>query len=235
MSEEFSNLSTTKKKKMIPKILLIISSIIILCLLAAGGYFSYQYWILQKTFGPQKAALEESRKLAGEVGKFMLLPTNEVPTIATINDTKKLKGQAFFQNAQNGDKILIYTNAREAILYRPQAHLIIGVAPVNIGGEQPSQATVARLALRNGTDSPGLSYKVEGDIQKAFPGANIALRDQAKRNDYATTIVIPLSDSAKGAASDLAKVLNATVATLPAGETKPPGVDILVILGKDKI
>ncbi len=233
--EELGHSLPKKKRKLISKILLVLGGIIIISLLVAGGFFSYQYWILQKTFGSQKAALEESRRLAAEVGKFMLLPANEVPTIATVNDTKKLKGQDFFKNAQNGDKILIYTNAREAILYRPQAHLIISVAPINVGGDQPSQATVARLGLRNGTDSTGLTYKVEGDIQKAFPGANIALRDQAKRYDYATTIVIPLTDPAKGAAADLAKALNATVGTLPAGETKPTDIDVLVILGKDRI
>lgn len=232
--EDINHLSSVKKKKIASKILLVLGSIIIIGLLIATGYFAYQYSVLQKTFGSQKASLEEAHKLTSEVGKLMLLPA-ETPTIATISDINKLKGQAFFQNAKNGDKILIYANAKEAILYRPQDHLIIGVAPVTIGGQQPSQAAVAKLGLRNGTDSSGLSYKVEGDIQKAFPGANVVLRDQSKRNDYTATIVIPLSDAANGAAVDLGKALNATVTTLPAGETKPSGVDILVILGKDKI
>lgn len=234
MNEEISHLSSiAKKKKLLPKILLGLGTFILIALLVTGGYFSYQYWVLQKTFGVQKASMDEVKRLTSDVGKFMLLP-NEIPTIGTINDISKLKDQSFFDNAKNGDKILIYTNAKEAILYRPSAHLIIAVAPVNIGGQVPSQASVAKLGLRNGTDMAGLSYKVEGDIQKAYPGANVVLRDQSKRNDYSATIVIPLSDAANGAASDLAKTLNATVATLPGSETRPTGVDILVIVGKDR-
>ncbi|MBI5357887.1 hypothetical protein HZB74_03515 [Candidatus Saccharibacteria bacterium] len=67
------------------------------------------------------------------------VPQGEEPTIATVQDVSKLQNQAFFKNAQNGDKVLIYSQAKKAILYRPSTDKIIEVGPVNIGDSQGSQ------------------------------------------------------------------------------------------------
>ncbi len=73
-----------------------------------------------------------TQNLVTEVGKLMILPSNETPTVATVNDKDKLKGQAFFATAQNGDKVLIYTGIKKAILYRPSIHKIVDVVPVAV-------------------------------------------------------------------------------------------------------
>jgi len=59
------------------------------------------------------------------------LPGNEEPTIAQIQHQDKLKDQAFFSNAQNGDSILIYPKAKLAIIYRQSTNKIINIGPVN--------------------------------------------------------------------------------------------------------
>lgn len=76
---------------------------------------------------------EETDNLVREVAKLMDLPTGEAPTVATVLDKEKLKDQSFFKNAENGDKILIYTGANKAILYRPDTHKIIEVLPLTVG------------------------------------------------------------------------------------------------------
>jgi hypothetical protein len=63
----------------------------------------------------------------------MLLPTEELPIVATVADPEKLKGQAFFVNATKGDKVLIYNTAKKAILYSPTENKIVDVAPLSIG------------------------------------------------------------------------------------------------------
>lgn len=82
---------------------------------------------------PQNAAKAETDALTNKVGKLIELPSNETPTIATVVDASKLKSQAFFANAQNGDKVLMYTTAKKAILYRPSSNIIVEVAPIDLG------------------------------------------------------------------------------------------------------
>ena len=82
-----------------------------------------------------KAAEEEVKSLVVNVSKLIVLPTDELPTVATVTDPEKLVGQPFFVNAKIGDKLLIYTGARKAVLYRPDANLIIEVAPLVIGAQ----------------------------------------------------------------------------------------------------
>ncbi len=68
----------------------------------------------------------------------MILPNGETPTIATVSDPEALKDQVFFVDAQKGDKVLIYSNAKKAILYRPGDDKIITIAPLNTGGVAPT-------------------------------------------------------------------------------------------------
>ena len=75
-----------------------------------------------------------------KASKHILLPSGEQPTLATVSDISKVKGQPFFQNAQNGDKVIVFTQARKAYLYRPSSDIIIEVAPLNIDST-PSAGT----------------------------------------------------------------------------------------------
>lgn len=205
--------------------------------LIGAGYYYYQYHRalqLSSTTNLQKSAQAEVKQLVSQVGKLMDLPQGEDPTVATITDISKLKDQPFFAQAQNGDKVLIYTNSKKAILFDPKADKIIDVAPVNIGSSS-AQPTQARILLRNGTTVSELTSKTELAIQKAYPDANIVGKDKAATSTYTKTLVVYFNDGAKSAAQSLAQTLNASVsATLPAGEAKVSDADILVIIGKDQ-
>lgn len=101
---------------------------------AASIYFYVQWHQAQQLLkNPSLVAQQQTDQLIAQVSKLIEFPKNEVPTIATVSDVSKLKNQAFFQDAKNGDKVLIYTNARKAILYRPSENKIIDVAPINLG------------------------------------------------------------------------------------------------------
>ncbi len=85
--------------------------------------------------GLTKGAVQQQAEvdaLIAEVGKLIDLPKDEKPTVATVSDSDKLKDQQFFKNAKTGDKVLIYTSTKRAILYRPSEHRIIDVGAVNI-------------------------------------------------------------------------------------------------------
>lgn len=72
---------------------------------------------------------KEAEDLVSRVGKLIVLPQGKA-TIATVSDKSQLAGQPFFNNAENGDQVLIYTESKKAILYRPSINKIIEVGPV---------------------------------------------------------------------------------------------------------
>lgn len=76
-----------------------------------------------------------------KVGKLIALPADETPTIATVEDKTKLADQAFFSAAENGDKLLIYTKAQKAIVYRPSTNQIINVGPISIDPQASGTTT----------------------------------------------------------------------------------------------
>ena len=76
-------------------------------------------------------ASDDLSMVVEQIGKLVLLPTGEQPTLATVTDISKLKDQSFFIGAAGGDRILIYEKAKRAILYRPSLNKIVEMAPIN--------------------------------------------------------------------------------------------------------
>jgi len=117
--------------RMVSRIVLpIIALVAIIC----AVYFYNQVNILKQD--PKVADQKEVSDLVAQVGKLLVLPTGEIPTLATVADPEALKDQIFFAKAQKGDKVLIYTQAKKAILYSVLLNKIIDVAPLNIGAQQ---------------------------------------------------------------------------------------------------
>ncbi len=111
-----------------------------LAVVAFGStYYFYSEYLSLKA-SSDEVTQEENRKTVATVSKLIVLPEGENPTVATVVDPELLKNQPFFARAKKGDRVLIYTNARKAILYDPKNNKIIEVAPINIG--EPSTQTL---------------------------------------------------------------------------------------------
>jgi hypothetical protein len=128
-----------------------IAAIAFLILFGIGYYIYANIWT-KSPFGPTPGVAAESTQAESEVsqaaasaastsaltvgdivarvGKIMLLPENETPTLAGVSDPSVLGDQAFFKNAKTGDVVLMYATSRRAILYDPVANKIIEVAPI---------------------------------------------------------------------------------------------------------
>lgn len=205
-------------------------------LLGTTEYFYYQYNKLaniQKTTNilPQ----EDIDKIIGNLNKSILLPKDEKPTIATVDDISKLNNQAFFKNAVNGNKVIIFPNSGMAILYDVKSKLILNVGPVNFSPQPTPTISQVRVALRNGTSKAGLTYKFETIVKKLFSNCNVIAKDQSEITEYEKTFVVVLNNEFINQANQIATSLNSKVDVLPSGEYKPENVDILIILGKDQI
>ncbi len=122
--------------------------LVILVVLAAAIFFAMQYRRVQSLSqqlddlkaNPQRAAEDQTKDLLDKVGKLIVLP-DETPTIATVSDLEALKDQPFFANAEVGDKVLIYTQAKKAILFSEKLNKIKEVAPVNLGDSTTGTST----------------------------------------------------------------------------------------------
>lgn len=121
----------------------LLAALIILLALVPSIYFYKQNQDTKKKLGEttSQQKSDEVGQTIDKVSKHALLPTNEQPTVATVTDVSKLAGQEFFANAQTGDKVLVYTKARKAILYRPSIDKIVEMAPLNTEApvSQPQQ------------------------------------------------------------------------------------------------
>ncbi len=93
----------------------------------------------------------EIKQLTDRIGQFYLLPTNETPVLANISDANAAKNKsAFFKNAQNGDKVLLYSKAGIAILYRPEIKKVVNVAPLDLS----NASTPTDTSTNNGLTPP---------------------------------------------------------------------------------
>jgi len=121
-----NSFSSLSKKLKAVFILLVLAVIALLVALA----------ILSSKISTSKVSTATSPNVAqvvASVSKVLLLPTSETPTLATVSDPAVLKSQPFFANAQKGDDVLIYTNAKKAILWRPSTGQVIEVSALNVG------------------------------------------------------------------------------------------------------
>ena len=122
-----------KKKRYIPlRTIFLIGIIALICIGAYVFAFARLGAPTVNTVVPigQTALVQASGDVVQRVGQLILLPSDEVPTLATVSDINVLKGQLFFQNASNGDVVLMYAKARKAILYSPRLNKVIEVAPI---------------------------------------------------------------------------------------------------------
>ena len=123
------------------KFMKVVVPIIAVVAIASSIYFYLQIRELKKD--PAIVAQQEVAVLVSKIGKLVVLPAEETPTVATVSDPEALKDQAFFANAVEGDKVLIYAQAKKAILYSVGMNKILDVAPLNIGNGKAVTPPVA--------------------------------------------------------------------------------------------
>ncbi len=142
----------------INKIFFYLLAIFIIVIIVGFSYFYIQYKNAQKLSKQPAAVLQDKpSNIVASVESLIELPKNENPTIATVSDREKLRNQPFFANAQNGDKVLIFTKAKKAILYRPSTNKIIEVSLLNFGTTSTPAATITSIAVATPTPTSVLS------------------------------------------------------------------------------
>lgn len=234
--------SVVPKRKKIPFSWgVLILSILLLLALGAAGYFYYQ------TKHPKALSQEQEKNdLVATIGQFLELPADETPTLATVTDKEKLADQAFFQRAENGDQVLIYSASGKAILYRPSTGKIIEVTtaqvqttPTEVSTPEPEpsptpepaeEEDTATVTLYNGSAKTGITHTAEANLKETLSQYEVVAKEKAAKDDYQGTVVVAIAPSKETQAKKIAEALGGTVGILPEGEVAP-STDILVIVG----
>lgn len=133
-----------KPKKRLSKIILLLISYVIVAVIV----WKFTLKTQESTEYQQEQARKQVEVIVKKVSRIAVLPTSETPQIAVIQDVDILKkNQDFFIDAQNGDKILVYAQARKAIIYRESEDKIVNIA-LNIGAENTAtQAEPEKTAV----------------------------------------------------------------------------------------
>lgn len=137
MIENQNTINNIKPRKSFLKkyfALILILLVIVLALTSA-------YFYKKSTTNQDQVSQAEIKSLVEKVGRLAVVPTDETPTVATVSDPEALKDQAFFVDAKKGDKVLIYSNAKKAFLYDPNADKIVNIAPLNTENAQKTPIT----------------------------------------------------------------------------------------------
>jgi len=160
------NLTILKISKLSAKHVL--STLALLVFIVSSGYLGYYYYKTQKELSAYKesseaVAIKEMNDLLKKVGRLVLIPQNELPTVATIANADDLRQQAFFSMAENGDKVIIYKNAQRVILYRPSLDKIIETSRLTV---KEIENTITR------SDTPNNDQAVAGDKTVLVDGSS---------------------------------------------------------------
>ena len=186
--------------------------------------------------GP-KVLQQEEDDFITEVGESITLPEDERPIIARVTNLERLQGQAFFKNAQEEDKVLIYPNSRKVVLYRPGEKRVIEVGTVNIDDQKAEVAGIASGAsfvLLNGTETAGLTQTFEDELKAALPDAEVVIKADAINAGYEKTLLVDLAGDKADEAEELAERLGLEVGAFPDDEERPEEGDFLIIVGSDR-
>ncbi len=84
---------------------------------------------------------EEVQKLLAEVSEVSIVP-NETPVVFVVSDVDALiKQQAFFVDAVENDRLLVFPKTGKAIIYSPSRGVIVNMGPVTFDAEAANNQT----------------------------------------------------------------------------------------------
>lgn len=167
----------------------------------------------------ETAAQTANQRLISAVSQRAVIPADEIPSISTVVDESKID-QQFLKNARKGDKVLLYFQSGQAVVYRPSTGQIVNMGPLD--------APKSRVFIRSGAANADTAAITE-QITK-LQDYTIVSSDTSPQPNYTSTQVIDVSGNRPDVARRLASDLHAKVTDLPAGETRPDA-DVLIIVG----
>jgi type VI protein secretion system component VasK len=131
------NKSTKPKRSKLRIALGILAAVVIVALAATVVILWQQNATLRDT---DQAVAEQAQQLKDKVSLLMEVP-DETPVIATVSAVEELRDQPFFKKAENGDKVLIFSAEKKAVIYRESTNKIINSGPIAVTSDDSGSLT----------------------------------------------------------------------------------------------
>lgn len=106
--------------------------LLIIALVFMGIRYNAQQRKIELLANPQAASEQQQSELVNKIGKIVELPKDESPLVVAVENAAKLKDQPFFVDAKDGDKVLVYSKSKLAVLYRPSTNKVIQASRVSL-------------------------------------------------------------------------------------------------------
>ena len=190
-------------------------------LLAGSVAFGVIYFQKYQQLNSMSAAEFEQRendRIISKIAKLYTLPAEEQPEIAIVKDKEALRQNPFFEQAENGDFVVIFRDAKLALLYRPGEDRLVKVGPLNVQ-DTTSIGVIGQEADRRAVTEKLAKNQLVATDKGAAKGATTGI------------LVVDLTGDKEQEAAKLAEIVGGKVGALPTGEEKPSDVDLLIIAG----
>lgn len=210
-------------KKKVKKIVLIAANVLIIVGLSfTSGFYFVKY---RNEKNNNLTTDQRIAKYEKEISKSYTLPSGDKATLADVKSADELKkdeaNKDFFKDVVNGDILLIYTNSKLGILYRPDTKKIIKTGP---------------LAFKQQLTAFIVGAKVDRDVViatlKAAFTSDISTATEADAKTPLTagsTVVVDVTGKNADLAKRLASELKGTVGNAPEGQERPAeGVGVAI-------
>lgn len=188
-------------------------------LIVVGAYMALTAWIANHP--DVNGAIEK-------VGRHMILPSNETPVLAVVEDSSKLQS-SLKKIAQTNDIVLVYSKAGYVIVYRPSIDKIVSVQPV-LTGPQGNASLNVTVAVLNGSGSDDKLSAFITTLYEKYPNVRLIKKESAPRTFPTTITFAPSSNT--NLAAQVAEGLNIKQGITPEGMSDSLA-DITFVVGED--
>lgn len=220
----------------------VLTLIIPVVLVATGVFIADRFMDLNSIQAGEVQNEKQISKVVDSIKKHLVLPVDEQPLVATVSNAENLKlANSFYENASDGDYLVLYESIRLGILYDNEKDILLKVAPLSLGDENqeeekedPVNEIVEKISLdiRNTTEIKGLATKVKDSLSDNETYLVAEVGNSGGKGQTKNIVVVLNESLLEEQYLLLAEELDADILfTLPEEESKSTS-DIVVLLGQ---